>query len=490
MIYLYRDILPNYDNNTHIMYNNIDDYIAYLGAPYLSFEENRYTLNGNIAEVTIGLKTDIDHITYIAWNNNGMWRFYHVLSAVNQSGYAIFNLDVDLWGTFISYAQFSKIRVSRCNRNIGTGIYDPIAATAGAYTLTPIGEHKSINDFVIVYVVAYATGLSSIASNGAGTAIQVFANDIVDFEGRPEGSLLDWYIGAVSGVYSLKANILSEVVDLDANVLKAYLIPASAITPSLEPVPVFNFINDHDKGTLTPNYVLRPLVKRTTYSIEIDPEYTYRVGTKDTGLDIIRTTENTLIYYNIYQKQDGLQIVVQQGTRTLDITSAFEIGLTRNDANVTVWQQISDTLQATTGIASGAFQIYAGGAGYVTGSLSIANSLFGVIKESNAQYTKGGDGLTSSVTGTIFDTPFYAQLSRSVSNSEKEHARLFGAVFDSYQNNLDYIFSRPLLGSGSLTQTYIVADLCVDNIPASARDLIVSTFARGVYLNKLESSNV
>lgn len=477
MVYLYKNKLPNYAENTHVFYNDVDDYLSYLGNAFLQFSEDRYTMNGNIAEVQLPAVTDVDDVTYIAWNNGGAWRFFFVRSAVYQSGFAIFTLEVDLWATHIARATLSNIRVTRCNRNIGVGIYDAIPATTGR-EFTQIGNPLTVNDLAIVYVVAFATGVSSILVNNAGTSMGVFVQEMDDVEDLPEDTnLFDYYIDLVSGIYAAQATI----GDLDANVLKAYIVPKSVVAIKTGTVPVFKVKTPSYSGTLTPSYEAAPFIFPMRFDIPIDPNKKYFVGTKHAGVELVRTTQPTNVFYNFIVKQDGLQIIVQQGDRMLDITDAFAVGLTSNDGNFTATERIARTLQIVGGIASGAFQIMQGGSGYVTGALTAANALTSVIEQGNARYAQGGDGVSTfrKLTGAA-DTPFYMQTNESI-NDEAANARLYGAVFNQQVASLGDIFDAALLGTGTLTDTFFAAEARIDGVPTDARNLIAAALRDGIY---------
>lgn len=482
MIYLYKQKLPNYAENTHIFYSNVNDYVAYLGNPFLSFNEDRYTLNGNIAEIQLPAVTDIDDITYIAWNNGGAWRFYFVRSAVYQSGYGIFTLDVDLWATYIAKATLSNIRVTRCNRNVGTGVYDAIPVTAGRQ-FEQIGDDIAVSDLAIVYIVTFATGASSILINNAATAIGVFASEMTATETIPAGTgVFDWYVDLVSGIYSAKAT----VGDLDANVLKAYIVPKNVLARKTASVPTFNVKTPAYSGTLTPSFEVAPYIFPVSYDITIDPNKKYFVGTKHAGVELIRTTKPVKVFYNYIVKQDGLQVIVQQGDRMLDITDAFQVGLTSNDGNFTATERVARTLQVVGGMASGAFQIMEGGAGYVTGALTATNALSKVIETGNARYAQGGDGVTTfrKISGLAVDTPYYMQTNASV-DDEQANARLYGATFNEQVQSVNDIFSADMLGSGTLTDTYMAAFVRVDGVPGDARDMIAAEIRNGIYAIKI-----
>ena len=481
MIYLYKNKLPNYAENTHVYYTDDAAYNSWLGTPFLSFTEDRYTLNANIAEVNVGAVTNFDDVTYIAWENEGVWRYYFVVSAVFQSGYAIFTLDVDLWATHIKRAALSNIRVTRCNRAVGVGVYDKIPVAVGR-EFVRLGGEMSTNDLAILFVVAFATGVSSLLVNNAATALGVFALEMNNDDDAPEDvPLFDWWIELVSGIFSAAAT----VGDLDANVLKAYIVPKNVLTIKSGTVPVFNVKAPTFSGTLTPTYEAAPFIFPVNFDVAIDPNKKYYVGTKHAGVELARITGNTQVSYNFIVKQDGLQVIVQQGDRMLDITDAFEVGLTSNDGNFTATERIARLLQVAGGIASGAFQIVAGGAGLVTGALTSANALTNVIEAGNARYSQGGDGVSTfrNLSGAGM-SPYYMQVNTSI-NNEAANARLYGAVFNEQVSSIDDIFNASLLGEGTLTDTFVAAEIRVDGVPTDARDTIAAAFRNGIYVVKI-----
>ena len=481
MVYLYKNKLPNYAENTHYFYTAVDNYVNSLGVEFLRFEEDRYTINGNIAEIELPAITDVDNVTYIAWNNGGAWRFFFVRSAVYQSGYAIFTLDIDLWATYIARAKLSNIRVTRCNRNIGVGVYDPIPSSIGR-EFSRLGGEINVNDLAIVYVVAFATGVSSILVNNAGTSLGVFVQEMENDDDLPEGKkLFDWWLEIVSGIFAAEATI----GDLDANLLKAYIVPKSVLAIKTGTVPVFKVKTPSFSGTLTPTYEAAPYIFTERFNVTIDPNKKYFVGTKHAGVELVRTTQPTTVFYNYIVKQDGLQVIVQQGDRMLDITDAFAVGLTSNDGNFTATERVARTLQVVGGIASGAFQIMQGGAGYVTGALTAVNALTNVVEQGNARYAQGGDGVSTfrNLSGAA-QSPYYIQTNESIDN-EAANARLYGATFNQQVTSVDDIFGAALLGTGTLTDTYFAAEVRVDGVPTDARDVIAAAIRGGVYAVKL-----
>lgn len=489
MVYLYANKLPNYGINTHVLFSDFAAYNEWLGTPIMQFDEDRATINGNIAEIAIPAGGSWEEITYLAWNNGGTWRYYFVRSSVWQSGYAILSLELDYWATFIPFANISNIVVKRCNRAIGRGVYDDIATTYGGSLLRLDDAGLTEDQLSIVFVVAMATGVSSILQNNAATELGMYALTVGDIpvpETPPQGfSKLYWALDYISGITSVAANIGGLEGGLDANVLKAYIVPATVTQPKATSRPVFKYVGRYSKGQFTPSYEVSPGQIRKYISFEIDPDYKYYVGTRFTGLEITRETGQTAVYYSFIYGQDSLQVHVLQGDKMLDITNAFEVGLTSNDGNFTTLQKISTLLQSIGGFASGGFQIATGGAGYVTGSLTIANALTGLSKQGNARYSPGGDGLANFLPNIAISAPPYYAMRYQSTIDEKQHARLYGATFSKQISSIDSAFNFELLGEGNLNDTFLSADCRIDGIPLTARDVIAEAFSNGIYIIKI-----
>lgn len=495
MVYLYKNKLPNYAENTHVFFNDVNDFVAYLGDAFLQFTEDRYTMNGNIAEVQLPAVADLDDVTYIAWNNGGAWRFFFVRSAVYQSGYAIFTLDVDLWATHIARATLSNIRVTRCNRNVGIGIYDsiPVANSVDFQPLTN-NEFTSLDfdesDLAILYVVNASTGNTSLLSSAAGSTTNVYYNVVADLEAATAEGIngtIDNAVSVVGAIYAVLA--ASGVSNYDANVVRAYLVPRAVLRnktgaelPKFQSKPPYvNIGVDY----LTPTGEAAPFKTSITFNRVLPINSKAFAGTKYGGLELPRITSASNIIYDFIVKQDGLQVIIKCGELSFDITEAFEIGITMNDGNITSNEQIAKTLQTVTGVASGIFQFMSGGVGYVSGAATVANALTGSVSSGNARYVAGGDGVTTfrKRDGSV-DYPFYMTLYASIDN-EAANARLYGAAFNQQVESLDDIFDASLLGTGTLTDTYFAAEVRVDGVPTDARDVIAAAIRGGIYAVKL-----
>lgn len=484
MLKIYKNKTPNQPNGLHYVFSNFSNYLAELGTPFLQFTLDNYRINGGTIEVATNAPySDVDAITYVIDNRDNYNRCYFVDYAEIQSGYLVLQVHVDWWASYLYKATVSNLRVTRCNRNVGIGVYDPIQATKGG-SFEKLDETRNfdVDELAIVYTVVFATGVSSILVNNSGTALSIFANELSRIGTPPEGmNKLDWAISLVSGIYSAKATI----GDLEANVLSAYLIPKNYLGIKIGAVPIFKTKSPEGSWDITPTFEVAPFIFPVTINKAINPNFEYYVGTKLTGLKLTRTTEPTIqIRYEFIVKQDGVQVFVRQGAQMLDITDAFSIGLTSNDGSLTSSQKIAKGIQAIGGVASGAFQIMKGGAGYVTGALQITSAIANVIEQGNAKYSQGGDGVSTFrlLSGDVGD-PFYCAKYEST-DDEQAHARLFGATFNQQVTSIDSVFTFPYLGSGT-AETYLAATCEIDGICMNARDDIIAQLKEGVYIKKL-----
>lgn len=489
MVYLYTNKLPNYGINTHVLFSDFAAYNEWLGAPLMEFNEDRATINGNIAEIAIPAGGSWEEITYLSWNNGGTWRYYFVRSSVWQSGYAVLSLELDYWATYIPFANISNIVVKRCNRAIGRGVYDDIAVTFGGSPLRLDDSEMTEDQINVVFVVAMATGKSTILSNEAATALGIYrlnVDDIPTPDPVPQGfSKLLYALDRVSGITSVSIFDGGTVIQVDANVLKAYIVPSSMTLSSNNYTPTFNYVGRYTRGEFKPTAEIAEGQVSRHLTIDINPNYKYYVGTRYNGLEITRETGTTGISYRFIYGQDSLKVRIDQGDKMLDITNAFEVGLTSNDGNYTTMQKIAGLLQSISGVTSGAFQIASGGVGYVSGAMTIGNALLALSKEGNAHYSPGGDGLSNFLPNISSNSPPYYATIYSSTIDEKAHARLYGATFSKQISSIDSVFNFELLGAGDLNDTFLSADCRIDGIPLNARDVIAEAFSNGIYVIKV-----
>lgn len=487
MIHLYKNINPNTEGNTHYLYTTYEgyqDYIDELGTPFLSIPQNRYQINSGTIMIEMYAGFTFNNVTYIRVENevSEYSTFYHVIDMYEQSGFIIFNVVKDIWGTFIPFAKISDIECLRCNRNIGKGIYDNIALTEGfEYERLTEQDILENDEMCIVYVVVYSSGTSTMFSNGASSRIGVYASKLSTFEDTndPIRNVVSYGLACISSIFQDTGSAG------EARVLKAYLIPRQFLIGVSADLPSFKCVAPDGEKTLTPDFKCFSTEINFNVDIETDPNYNYYVGTKFNGLKISRTTKGASINYKFIVKQNGCQVIVSQGENTRDITSSFEISITTTDGNLTTLEKIKEGINLIGNISSAGFQIAQGGAGYVTGPLTAINALSNMNINSNASYVGAGDGLNSCIgLDTLPVSPFYAIKHKSIYD-EQAKARLYGANFSQYIESINEIFDYPLIGSSINTKTVLQCNARISNVPNEAIELIGMKLKNGIIIKRV-----
>jgi hypothetical protein len=524
----FRNCTPNYGNGKHVYFTDPKKYKAYLETNYEHghISLDNYRLNTNVIKVSGDLENSSE-ITYfieceITPLKVAYWRCYRVLSYIEQSGMLIFSCEIDNWATYLYRASLSHIHVSRCNRNIGYGVYDPIKSVKSraldntAYQVlysklhapyVPPSETESGAALSILFI-AQAVVQQNVTGENV-TATFAFVCSCVDIaslfsdETRANHSIAEIAIRAVSGIYSTLTE--GYFVDNKVSVLKAFLFDsvrneASGLYLKMKTKTPFD--NAEEKQISA--YFCQMGKWRSEYIIKAnyDPAYLSfsankdcYIGTKDNGLRLEHCTEDMHIDLITSIDLTGLHVKVMQGTREKDITNAFAVSLMGSNYQMDASERIgfwTKTLvtKLPTLIAGVAASIVTenpipaigAGIGAVsgTGAALMSNNTI-----SNS-ITSEGDGfitfdLSADDEYSIISKPFFVTIYESVADEER-NARFNGVNYDLFLDDLTSIASKELLGTGDLDCTYIVSDLMINGIPIEPRDDIYNTFRNGVYL--------
>ena len=476
MLYLYQGVNPNTARGTYYYFTSVQNYINALPAPVQTMNENDYRYTGGDIRIALQTVANAKKITYARISNAaGEW-FYHVVSVNYISGYAVFSLMPDLWATYLADADISEIVATRCNRAIGGGTYDDIELTVSRSVTALSDEVPALS---IVAVVAVATGTSSILVNNSATYLGLYEFEFAKLE-PPEGvSIFDYAVSIIAGIYSADATF----GDLPAAVLKAYIVPHSVLgVRAGAKIPGFNSKSIYGDKSLTPEAEIAPLSSLVSFDLSIDPNYEYIVGTALDGMRVPRTVEKQTVFYTYTTKQDGITVTVRIGDDVRDITNQFAVGITSNDGNYTTQERIAGALGLIGNIASGAFQIAAGGSGVVTGALAIGSSLNNIAKPGRPSYSAGGDGLNTFrlLSGAVAN-PYKVQTFQSARN-EGARARLYGAKCATPLDSISDAFTPDLIGTGTLTETFLACDCKVQGVPNDAQETIAQALSDGVHM--------
>lgn len=499
---LYAGISPN-TNGKHVYYTALANYTSYLSTYLLtSVTSDNYRINaGTVKVATNNYITGANYkaVTYIY--NSLDNTFYTVKRCELQSGYIIYEVEVDFWGTYIAVASYDSLNVLRCNRRLGVGVYDQIRATNTISTVdipspsSPEGYplFYTLANVYIVFALTYNVEQTAFGATSAmglyGINVKTLYDLYVSGGGDANKNAIDIAVGIVGGIYGVEStNGYGIATTNDAKITKAYIIDKTMISPI--PNTVVTITSKSMYGSWTAGHgiavdFIDEDVKTKSISIDNDPNYNYYLGTINKGLKLIRTTETTLTgVYKCITSNNELCITVQQGDNQIDITSEYEVTLTLNDGDVTNLSAIKTVLSMT--LKTGQAVASKGVAGIATLAPEVIN-LMG--QHYYGAQTGNGDGVNNTRrlgNATLYLSakyPYGYTKCKSV-NDEQENAKKKGAFFDTYITSLDNIFSQPLL-FGSDIPTYIQANASISNIPLVASNDIKGKLAGGVYVIKV-----
>lgn len=522
-LYIYTGVTPNQDNGRHFMFTDVSLYMAEL-QPHLltSIDLNNYRINSNVAKLGLSsllTEENYDTVTYLIDYDEvtNYFRCYTVLRATLDSNIS-YTLEVDLWATFIKDCDFSKVHVTRCNRQLNEyGIYDEPQSTEqpmGSEVAVPVNKSWLVDGYndalakldsvYIVILLQYNLWKSGTGDNvQTATNTKLFAiplNDdaITNLKAQnPEYNILDIATELIGSVYVAKGTIDG----LDAKVLQAWILPLRLIYVT------GTFIKLGTRWHLSPQtlveldaYYLRPEYNLTYLDFAVlptDPNYVYYFGTINDGLKLKKYTRNTdrlTCRIQAFIGTTTLRIIAMQGENQKDITASFEFTLTTNASITTSIRQLAKTFNDAVSTGQAIFKDIGkgdfAGAG-LTGAGAFLSQLATPVVLDKA--IGNGDGLTNFYINNppveSVRNPFVITKYLSVNDGNK-HANMFGATFDYFANSGDAVTvfnftDKTMLGSGSIEDTYIVASCDIDGVPLEAHNEIGRKLTAGIYYKLL-----
>ena len=541
ILYLYKNITPNI--NKYFYFSSYAQLHTKLNSNLVSsFSPDKYTFNNNIFKIKLSsyvTETVKYQITYITEEetdaNNAIinYRAWHVNRIIYQSGYIICYCSVDLWASYLLNASISNFNVTRCNRNLNVGLLDNLRSTKGALTHTycavsgrSSGTNNELWDIKYSWIVFALKFNIEQTQDGAISNIKLYAFNLKDLKqlyydnavsgGGTALEILDascinavtLACDVVGGIYGIAGvNGFGVGTTLDAQVLAVYfchqIATVTATNTTIKTKANWKWLNT---ASLTPLEVI-PAEYKTTLTITNDFDKQLYVGTLANGLKLVRTTETTIsVDIRTITSSDKLTIIASQGDTQQDITSAFAVTLGTKNGDVTSNRQIASAVESYLKIAGSGFAMVKGavtgnaltlGIGATSFTGAVADAVGNANKQHIGGQVNGADGIlafyriltdidtvtpANNVTKPLHN-PFIVNAYSSI-DDEQASVRVFGASFNEL-TNIATVFTKTLLGTGTLTDTFIKASCWVDNIPSEASDFIKSSFERGIYLEKL-----
>lgn len=516
---LYYKFTPNQDNNTYYMYEDDADLFTYALDYHTSIDVDldNYRITTDRIKIKKSIITafSIKEVTYVVEMDDVTKQIYrcYFVNNYEELDYYVLHVELDLWGTYIKYATLSNINILRCNRNIGIGIYDRIENT-NTTTATSIFEalggtesaQTGINyledsEVAIVFIASCV-----IAENLVGEYVEQilpFActlediRELYDAPTQARFRAVELATQTISGITSLKTN--SWLKNNDVKVLKAYIVPNEVVNYDDFGLTMYSKSEASNATQIEVAVTaIRPNKTKLPFLVDvsnIDINKKYYVGVYDDGLELTHYTEDNYIYFDFITNHDGVQVVVSQGDNMKDLTSHFEVSLIGNAVQQDALQKIAWWGKFLGGVIGSTYNTLSSSswAGVASkGAQQVGNYLGMLGDRTQASGTIGNSDATivfDWYRGAGFDEytnyPFYYTMYESIKD-EEEHARLYGASFNVYYattSDLTSIDNCDLLGSGTFSDTYIMANLRVKGVPKDAKQRIENAFRSGIYLD-------
>ena len=524
-LYLFNNISPNVDKGLFYCFDTPKEYLEYLieSRQPIIIDLNNYRINTNIVKVAPIDNIDFSKITYIVdadlTATNQYFRCYFVNSFDFVSDYYTFNCSVDLWGTYIYDARLNNVIITKCNRNIGIGIYDNIIATNDYIEIESTWDDPSIEPGLdsdgtisdkkvsIVFLLQYNVAQAAFG-NDKITKTELFSISLNELKSKAVDidaffdnfSSVEIAVDIIGGVYGVTTTSIGEN---DAQVLKAWLVDNYYIDVGKDTIG--HGITLKTKSIFTKGQVLsidvlhvNPSIKYSDFTIEnYDINKIYYAGVFNNGLKLQRFTTKDLVYYNYYiVGDDDIKVIISQGENQKDISSAFEVLLTTNSATETGIRKIARAITNSSKMIS-SMKKAESKSGVVSAGITGLASMVDMSADFESAIG-GGDGCTTFyrdqykvMNKTLCEAPYKVTLFTSIEN-EDENARRYGANFKEAINGsnsighiADYVYTFEWLGNIANTDfnnVFIQLQCSVEEIPTEASNFIKQVLASGIYI--------
>ena len=485
-------ILPNEEKNEFYYFKQADNYLSAL-LPYkltdITNVENFLIITGtinikyNILNINQLMNTSYISLTYTSENDLKTYQFYKVLTKEIRKEYCVFSVEKDLWANGLCQnAMFDSCKVLRCNRNIGTGVFDNVnnlKSNVPIYTMYDSAENTPITDLAFIVECVTKVNNSTIFQTQISTSTHLYLCDFPLQES--EFPSIDAMISYIQEIFALKYPNRPE--EAESNIIKCFIIEKKYINCDTSKNNYVYLKFGPDENLKMKGYPLIGGLKDTNIILSnLNNNYKNYFGTKGKYLLINNKNASQKIIFRTITSNDDLSMQLIYEDNILDITDQFLISLTTNDGNLTTQQEIQKNLKQIANVASGIFQISAGGAGLVTGAAQIAGSFTQSLNQGiNASKSTSGDGYVNFINNDIliYSKPFYIISYESLFD-ETENAKKKGINFNSFID-FDSIFTKDYIVENT-DKTFIQAIVNLPNVDIENKTYIESLLQNGIYI--------
>ena len=414
-----------------------------------TFTEDNYRINNNILRVKADPHSSGDfsyangaqvHSVVHKIASQSYYRVYNVVSYICQSNEVIFTLSLDLWHTYIGWAQYIKnVRVSRSTRDLVNGskhmgFYNnpQQALKAPAYTnvdylsLINTGVHipfdsnakVKLKNLAVIFALKYNTFENS---SGSVSRVQLFGFNLEDLIASYVGivdsdacfaqsDLYQVISDTIAGIYTVNRQTgINTYDDFTASVIGAWIIDAELVNLVDQPSDYQTlFVRSKNSykfsvGGTWSNQLLAPQIvtpanRERTFTIttaKADATKQILFGAKYNNLRIVKNVGSADVIIKCIVNSSEIKILAIQGENQEDITSAFALTLTTIDGDV---NNAKESLEKVTGALSIVGSLGTAIVGAVSGNALVAA---GGVLATGAQVAKFAQSFMQRRSGAI-----------------------------------------------------------------------------------------
>lgn len=534
---IYSNLTMNSGRDTHYYFKDIKKYLNALSYNIVkSFSLDNYRINSNTIKVKIDNNFTLSFLpvcTYaIEYYSEGegdslqikYYRCYFIKSFEVQSGYVIFSIEKDKWGSNIENVWPTNLEVLRSNRILGSakGIFDEVQHTKGSYNVeylegmdergyTAIGaNHVAIALLLQFNISQQVFGSDKISRTMlflTDSAEWVYNDHKTSIQSAYKySSYLELLAGAVGTITGVSGNLGS----LDAQVVKAWVVDTQRIYYGNNTWHISASCK-YGGGSITLDLTyLEPMETTEHFEIEnVTPNKVYYVGTYLNGFKLTpyyetKSDKQILSFDLNYIVDDNeVKIIASQGERIKDITNMFELYLNTNASQTTSLRLFARSWSQAVGMGKGAISTFAGSGGGAGGGvmagLGITKGIADMIPQ-NPSFENaigGGDAMRTfalpceieddeNVLAPYVRSPYVITIYISA-RDEEENAKIYGLNYHEYVSQLSVLLSDSNYPKyNAYYRDFLQCECELSNVCKEDADYITNELRRGIFIEKIE----
>ena len=510
---LFKGGCPNLPDTVYIYADNTATYrtkvAQYLHSNYQSIAPDTYQITNNV--LTLANNSDYHDITYIIEYDNedtDYLRCYFADDVIERSGLLLFNLSLDIFGTYISKMRYLYFTCDRTSASLFNSHIEAGNVLSDGQEVTPLKTTTYDKWSASLMVVLFVTLKRTDAFSNPSITTLPLAFELSRLKAAFDKAVNGTYTNS-NDIPTILSEVLGSITEISGGFLgsehykvtlnNAYLIPAEFLNPFAYSIE--NSMIIQSKTNLVTNTLsiacntLKTMKKTLSLSIpsSLSKYKKHYIGTYLSNIEIPLYVNTSLMkaYVNCSISKGALQIEIEYGNATKDITSAFAFVATNNNIEAESLSRISNFIGL---IASGATTV--GGAmtgnplAVIGGGASFATSGMSVVNTYNQKPPKTNTTTSADINylwqyGAVADRPLtypIVIISYEVEDDTGITTALYGAPCNSVEINMRNIINgTPIFPNSKIDFTFVKGRFTdMKGIPKSAINVIQSAFDSGI----------